>query len=129
MATDLTTSQEEIDKTVMWDILCHKSIKDQLIESQNSGNLTDQLAATFVKIANDALSKAQFRVWPNRDEVVNEAVLMMLKNWPRIDPNCNIYSYLITLTTHAAHQYQQRELSYRMVKDNLLEFLAVSQIS
>lgn len=118
----------ETEKQVMWDILKDtgpKSIKQQLEESTAAGVPTKDLYQTFVDISSKTVNKAAYKHLSYPDEIINDAVMFMIKNWQKADPNKQPFAYFYQLAVMSAMQHSRNEGVQHRIKEQLAESLAL----
>jgi len=117
----------------VWDVLkdpfCGVIIRtnEDLLEgmkrSKAKGKVSDQLGEFFLYIAPRRLNSKQYNRLTYADDMIQYAIMMMLKCYVDFDPqkSNNAWAYIITLIDSAFLQYMNRERKQALLKEELLE--------
>lgn len=100
----------------------------QLADSRLIGQPTDELTASLISISTHALQKTSYIHLTNKDEIVNDAIVVMLRTWDCFDPtkSSNPFAFFHTIAISAAIQYISREKREQRLKE---DYAIVEQIA
>jgi len=118
----------EIDKQELWEILTKRTLVQQLQDSLALDEPTNQLLNSFVDIATRMMNRAQFQHYSLKEEMINEAVLLMLQNWKKAAvgiANNTVLPYFAQLALVAIYAHTQRESKQSHIKRDLKEHLEI----
>jgi DNA-directed RNA polymerase specialized sigma24 family protein len=103
------------------------TLEDQVRVSQYQGAPTRLLQRSIIDIATRQAKKPQFVTFNYREDMINEAVVQMMKAWKNIqldkcqNGSASVYGYFVTITNQAFISFLHNEKRQRQIKEELLD--------
>ncbi len=94
-------------------------LKDELRALRASGFPSEKLGEMFLKLAKRFASRWNFCEYTYKEEFISDALLRMVQNAHKVDPDKNPFSYLTTICANCFAGRIKKENKYGDLKKNL----------